>query len=112
MKIKACRGYNGVHLATIKADVEKFKNRYTDKELLEKFADVANYDDLFYADIISANVEACPGETFGDNYTVFSVSILCKGYHEYIEIHYFCNIHLDIDLNEQNYSILNYKLRK
>lgn len=101
MKITVCKEYTTLsQLPQVKADISEFKARYTDGDLKTFFCDATGNNSMCCADIVSVNVEAFPGGTDYNNETHFSVTVLCRSWHRFIEAHFYCDMELQINTGD------------
>lgn len=98
MKFTISKEYTTLaQLPKVKDDIKEFKARYTERDLASYFLSVVDVDNApFCEEIISCNVNAFPaGYSYNDE-TAFSVYIIMHGFRSFHEIHFYCDIDLNI----------------
>ena len=84
----------------VKNDIREFKGTFTDNDLFCHFFNATGIDRPWNCEIISVSASAFPGGSFYDDETQFSVTIIAKGYKEFYEIHFYCDMGLCVNTGD------------
>lgn len=98
MKITIDKEFTAVaQVPRVKEDIKEFKARYTENDLLSAFWDTVNIPHPYGHSVILSEIDAFPsGWTTGDK-TSFHVQLVTRGFREFLEISFYCDLDLNID---------------
>lgn len=113
MKIRADKEYTeNYQMAKVKEDIAEFKERYTEKDILNSFRAQCDWWENQCAEILKCEINAFPAGWAYDDETHFHVVMYLDGFTEMNKLSFYVNLDLDVNTSTHPCKMVDIKTYK